>query len=68
MRGIERQMKASKDGNVYRVKRNVEVTTLVPAPHLPNDGKAGPSVRSDSPYNINKVRVEQMSRMRPQWK
>ena len=67
-RGIARQMQASKEGNVYKVKRHVEAYNLVPAPHLPNDGKAGPTVKSDSPVNINKVRQEQMSRMRPQWK
>ena len=48
--------------------RNTEVAKLVPAPHLVNDGKAGPSVRSDSPYTINQKRVSQLSNMRPGWK
>lgn len=68
MRGIKRQMKASKDGNVFRSKRNVENALLVPAPHLPNDGKAGPTVKSDSPMAINKGRADKLARMRPQWK
>lgn len=68
MRGIRRQMAASKQGNVYMSKRHVEDAVFAPAPHLPNDGKAGPTVKSDSPMAINKVRQEQMRRMRPGWK
>ena len=67
-RGIRRQMAAVKTDNGYLVKRNVEDAALFPRPHLPNDGKAGPTGRRDSPMSINKVRVEQMSRMRPQWR
>jgi hypothetical protein len=67
-RGIARQMKAAKVGNVYLSTRNVEDARIAPAPHLPNDGKAGPTVKSDSPMSINRVRQEQMSRMRPAWK
>lgn len=66
MRGIARQMKASKDGNVYRSKRNVENAMAAPAPHLPNDGKA--NMRSTSPQSLDKRRVDQMARMRPGWK
>jgi hypothetical protein len=65
-RGIARQMKASKDGNVYRSKRNVENAMAAPAPHLPNDGKA--NMRSTSPQALDKRRVDQMARMRPVWK
>ena len=65
-RGIKRQMKAVKDGTVMRAARNTEATTIVPAPHLVNDGKA--NMRSTSPGEINKKRVDQFSRLRPQWK
>jgi hypothetical protein len=65
-RGIARQMKSSKDGNVYRSKRNVENAMAAPAPHLPNDGKA--NMRSTSPQALDKRRVDQMARMRPNWK
>ena len=66
MRGIARQMKAVKDGNVYRSKRNVENAMAAPAPHLPNDGKA--NMRSTSPMSLDKHRVDQMSRLRTPWK
>jgi hypothetical protein len=65
-RGIARQMRAVKDGNVYRVERGVENAMAAPAPHLPNDGKA--NMRSTSPQSLDKRRVDQMSRMRPAWK
>jgi hypothetical protein len=65
-RGIARQMKAVKDGNVYRVERGVENAMAAPAPHLPNDGKA--NMRSTSPQALDKRRVDQMARMRPAWK
>jgi len=48
--------------------RYVENQMLVPAPHLPNDGKAGPDVRSDSPYNQDAKRISQLSNMRPSWR
>lgn len=67
-RGIKRQMKATQNGNVWMAKRHVENAKLVPAPHLPNDGKAGPNVRSDSPYNIDQKRVTQLGNMRPSWR
>lgn len=65
-RGIARQMRAVKDGNVYRVERGVENAMAAPAPHLPNDGKA--NMRSTAPQALNKQRVDQMARMRPAWK
>jgi hypothetical protein len=65
-RGIARQMKAAKDGNVYRSQRNVENAWAAPAPHLPNDGKA--NMRSTSPQALDTKRVDQMARMRPTWK
>lgn len=64
-RGIKRQMRAVKDGNVMRAKRNVEVAEMVPAPHLPNDGKA--NTRSTSPGEIDQKRAKQLSRLKPQW-
>ena len=64
-RGIARQMKAAKDGNVYRSQRNVENAMAAPAPHLPNDGKA--NMRSTSPQSLDTRRVDQMARMRPTW-
>lgn len=67
-RGIKRQMKSVQVNGVRMAKRNTEVAKLAPAPHLPNDGKAGPSVKSDSPYVINQKRVSQFSNMRPGWK
>ena len=65
-RGIARQMKASKQGNVFMTKRYVEDASVAPAPHLPNDGKA--NMRSTSPMSLDKRRVDQMARMRPGWK
>jgi len=67
-RGIKRQMKSVMVNGVRMAKRNVEVGTLAPAPHLPNDGKAGPAAKSDSPMVINPRRVDQWSGMRPGWK
>lgn len=66
MRGIARQMQAAKVGNVYMSRRNVEDAMAAPAPHLPNDGKA--NMRSTSPMSLDKQRVDQMARMRPNWK
>jgi hypothetical protein len=66
--GIMRQMNAVKEGNVYRSTRHVFMADIAPAPHLPNDGKAGPTVKSDSPMYVNNARQDQMARMRPQWK
>ena len=66
MRGIARQMKGRKQGNVIVTKRNADQAMFAPAPHLPNDGKA--NMRSTSPMSLDKRRVDQMSRMRPGWK
>jgi hypothetical protein len=65
-RGIKRQMRGRKEGNVIRVRRGVENAMAAPAPHLPNDGKA--NMRSTSPMSLDKRRVDQMARMRPGWK
>jgi hypothetical protein len=66
MRGISRQLRGKKEGNVILTKRNVENAMAAPAPHLPNDGKA--NIRSTSPMSLDKRRVDQMARMRPGWK
>jgi hypothetical protein len=65
-RGIARQLRAAKVGNVYLSERGVENAMAAPAPHLPNDGKA--NIRSTSPMSLDKRRVDQMARMRPAWK
>jgi hypothetical protein len=65
-RGIQRQMKASYNGNVYLSKRNSEDQKLVPAPHLPNDGKA--NLRSTSIGEINKIRSSQLKSLVPSWR
>ena len=65
-RGIIRQMKAAAKN--VPVSRHVYDAQIVPAPHLVNDGKAGPTVRSDSPVLVNAARQDQMARMRPQWR
>lgn len=63
-RGIKRQMAAARKKEA--VPRNSPVTTIVPPPHLVNDGKA--NVRSNSPYEINNRRVEQNARLSPAWR
>lgn len=68
MAGIRRQMKSTRDGNVLMSQRHVYTAEMVPAPHLPNDGKAGPTARSDSPMLVNAARQDQMARMRPSWR
>jgi hypothetical protein len=59
-------MKASYNGNVYLSKRNSEDQKLVPAPHLPNDGKA--NLRSTSIGEINKIRSSQLKSLVPSWR
>lgn len=67
-RGIKRQMRGVKMGNTTHVKKNADNVKLVPAPHLPNDGKAGPTVKSDSPGQINQRRADQWSPLKPKWR
>lgn len=66
MRGIARQLRGVRVGNVIHTQRNVENAMAAPAPHLPNDGKA--NLRSTSPMSLNPQRVDQMARMRPAWR
>lgn len=63
-RGIKRQMAAAKKGQA--AQRNAPVSSLAPAPHLVNDGKA--NLRSNSPYEVNQRRVDQVSRLKPNWR
>lgn len=65
-RGVVRQLKAQRVGNVWLSERAVENMWAVPAPHLPNDGKA--NMRSTSPGEINPVRADKWARMRPVWR
>jgi hypothetical protein len=67
-RGIRRQMKAVQDGNVMLAKRNADMQALAPAPHLPNDGKAGPAAKSDAPMGVNLNRAKRLSSLSPNWK
>lgn len=67
-RGIARQMAATKEGNVFVSKRNEDLQYLAPAPHLPNDGKAGPAAKSDAPMGVNLNRAKRLSSLSPNWK
>ena len=67
-RGILRQLNSTKDGNVLMSKRNADAQHLAPAPHLPNDGKAGPAAKSDSPMGVNLNRAKRLSSLSPNWK
>jgi hypothetical protein len=64
-RGIKRQMRSAQVGNVWQSKRNAINPDLVPAPHLVNDGKAGPAAKGSAPGEIDKRRADQWARMRP---
>jgi hypothetical protein len=63
-RGIRRQMAAAKRNQA--ALKNAPVVSLAPAPHLVNDGKA--NTKHNAPYEVNKRRVDQISRMKPDWK
>lgn len=63
-RGIKRQMAAAKKKEA--VQRNAPVTYLAPAPHLVNDGKA--NTKHNAPYEVNQRRVQQVDRMKPNWR
>ena len=65
-RGVMRQLKAANKG--VPAQRYVYDAQIAPAPHLVNDGKAGPTVRSDAPVLVNAARQDQMARMRPSWR
>jgi hypothetical protein len=63
-RGIRRQMAAAKRG--IPAPRNTQVTSLAPPPKLVNDGKA--NISSNTPYEINQRRIDQVSRLKPAWR
>ncbi len=63
-RGIRRQMSAARKG--VPTPRFAPVFALAPAPHLVNDGKA--NMRSNEPFEMNKVRQSQLANMKPQWR
>ena len=63
-RGIRRQMAAAKKKQA--ALKNAPVVSLAPAPHLVNDGKA--NTRHNAPYEVNQRRVDQVSRLKPDWK
>lgn len=67
-RGIRRQMQGVRDGNVIMTKKNSDNQKLAPAPHLPNDGKAGPAAKSDAPMGVNMNRAKRLSSLSPNWK
>lgn len=63
-RGIRRQMAAARRGQP--ALRNAPVVALAPAPHLVNDGKA--NTKHNAPYEVNQRRVDQVSRLKPDWR
>lgn len=66
--GIQRQMKAKYDpeAGVYRIPRSAPNIMLTPAPHLVNDGKS--NLVSDSPGQMNVMRANQLSYLKPVWR
>ena len=69
MMGIKRQMMAAVDTSdgavVYRTARWSPQTTLAPAPHLVNDGKA--NTVANEPAEINARRAAMLAYLRPAW-
>ena len=65
-RGLERQARAVRNGNVMTVKRNRPMTELVTAPHLVNDGKA--NITANGVDDFNKIRSKQFDNMKPSWR
>lgn len=66
--GLKRQMKAKYDAQsgTFRIPRSTPLSTLVPAPHLVNDGKT--NMRSDSPANLDVRRADMLSYLKPAWR
>ena len=69
MMGIERQMKATQvninGGVVYQSVRSAPKTSLTPAPHLVNDGKA--NTQANQPGTIDERRKAMMAYLKPAW-
>lgn len=53
--------------NNFMVTRNAPRTYLEPAPHLVNDGKAGPEVKSNSPIEKNERASYRLQHLTPGW-
>ena len=70
MMGIERQMKARQvninGGVVYQSERSAPQTSLTPAPHLVNDGKA--NTQANQPGTIDERRKAMMAYLKPAWR
>jgi hypothetical protein len=70
MTGIERQMKAKlvniNGVNVYRTARAAPEVSIVPAPHLVNDGKA--NTIANEPAQINERRQAMLAYLKPAWR
>jgi hypothetical protein len=70
MSGIERQMKAQlvniNGVNVFRTARNAPQVSLLPAPHLVNDGKA--NTIANEPAQINERRQAMLAYLKPAWR
>jgi hypothetical protein len=64
-RGIMTQMRAVQDGNTLLVPRQAPQFSMVPPPHLVNDGKA--NLQSTSPGQIDEKRAAQLRRFKPAW-
>lgn len=68
--GIKRQMKAKLTNvngvNVYMIPRAGQDLTLIPAPHLVNDGKS--NMRSDQDMAMNVARANQLAYLKPAWR
>ena len=52
-------------GLVYMIPRATPEMSLVPAPHLVNDGKS--NMRSTSPGEFDTQRANRMSYLKPRW-
>ena len=69
MMGIERQMKARQvninGAVVYQSQRSAPQTSLTPAPHLVNDGKA--NTQANQPGTIDERRKAMMAYLKPAW-
>ena len=70
MMGIERQMKAQRvninGAVVYQAERSAPESSLTPAPHLVNDGKA--NTQADQPGQIDERRKAMMAYLKPAWR
>jgi len=66
--GIKRQSRAKYDqsSGTYRIPRSAPKSTLAPAPHLVNDGKA--NMQSDAPAELDARRQNMLSYLKPTWR